>query len=38
VELRKGDAVVVPSRVPHRWENAGRIAAQVLLISTRLAN
>ena len=38
VELRKGDAVVVPSRVPHRWENPGRVAAQVLLISTRLAN
>ena len=38
VELRKGDAVVVPGRIPHRWENAGRVAAQALLVSTRLAN
>jgi transcriptional regulator with XRE-family HTH domain len=38
VELRKGDTVIVPSRIPHRWENAGRVRAQVLLLSIRLAN
>jgi transcriptional regulator with XRE-family HTH domain len=38
VNLRKGDAIVVPNRVPHRWENAGRVPAQVLLLSIRLAN
>ena len=36
VQLRKGDSVVIPSRVsPHRWENTGKVKAQVLLVQVR---
>lgn len=35
VELDAGDAVLVPHGTPHRWQNAGSAAAQVLLVSPR---
>jgi transcriptional regulator with XRE-family HTH domain len=35
VVLRKGDAVVIPSRLSHRWQNIGKVKAQVLLVSVR---
>jgi transcriptional regulator with XRE-family HTH domain len=33
--LQSGDAVLIRARNAHRWENTGRRAAQVLLVSTR---
>ncbi len=35
LELQTGDAVLIRARTPHRWQNAGRSAAQVLLVSSR---
>lgn len=35
--LRRGDAVLIRAKIPHRWHNAGRTAARILLVSTRRA-
>jgi transcriptional regulator with XRE-family HTH domain len=35
LELRTGDAVLIRARTPHRWQNAGRSAGEVLLVSSR---
>jgi transcriptional regulator with XRE-family HTH domain len=35
LELQIGDAVLIRARTPHRWQNASRHAAQVLLVSSR---
>jgi XRE family transcriptional regulator, regulator of sulfur utilization len=35
VELDSGDAVLIRARTPHRWQNRERVAAQVLLVSSR---
>lgn len=35
-ELRAGDAVTLPARAPHRWENRGKETVEVLMISSRL--
>jgi transcriptional regulator with XRE-family HTH domain len=32
-ELDKGDAVLIRAATPHRWQNLGHVAAQVLLVS-----
>jgi transcriptional regulator with XRE-family HTH domain len=34
-ELGAGDAVTIPRRSPHRWQNAGTEPARVLLVSRR---
>jgi transcriptional regulator with XRE-family HTH domain len=34
-ELRPGDAVTLPARLPHRWENRGREAVEVLMVASR---
>jgi quercetin dioxygenase-like cupin family protein len=34
--LRRGDALQIPARSPHRWSNPQDRAAQVVLVSTRL--
>lgn len=36
LSLTSGDAVVIPRKTPHRWENEGHASAQVLLVSVRL--
>jgi XRE family transcriptional regulator, regulator of sulfur utilization len=35
VELDSGDAVLIRARTPHRWQNRERVAAQLLLVSSR---
>jgi len=35
-ELRAGDAVTLPARAPHRWENRGKETVEVLMVSSRL--
>jgi len=35
VELKAGDAITIPAGTPHRWQNAGRRPAQVLLVFGR---
>jgi quercetin dioxygenase-like cupin family protein len=35
IRLRAGDAVTLPAGTPHRWQNSGRRAAQVLLVMCR---
>jgi transcriptional regulator with XRE-family HTH domain len=37
IRLRAGDAVILPAGTPHRWQNAGRRSAQVLLVMCRAA-
>lgn len=37
IELQEGDTVLIPSKSPHRWHNERDVAAQVLLVSSRLA-
>lgn len=34
-ELRPGDAVTLPAHAPHRWENRGREAAEILMVASR---
>lgn len=36
LDLAGGDAVTIPRKTPHRWENEGTADAQVLLVSVRL--
>jgi quercetin dioxygenase-like cupin family protein len=36
--LATGDAVVIPRRTPHRWQNDGPAAAQMLLVSLRFSH
>lgn len=36
-ELEPGDSVLIPRRVPHRWQNEGKHPAQVLLVSPRFS-
>jgi mannose-6-phosphate isomerase-like protein (cupin superfamily) len=35
-ELRAGDAVTLPARAPHRWENRGKETVEVLMVSSRV--
>jgi len=35
IELKAGDAATIPAGIPHRWQNDGRRAAQVLLVISR---
>jgi transcriptional regulator with XRE-family HTH domain len=35
-ELREGDAVTLPARAPHRWENRGKETVEVLMVSSRV--
>jgi len=34
-ELRPGDAVTLPAHSPHRWENRGRDAVEILMVASR---
>ena len=34
-ELKPGDAVTLPAHSPHRWENRGKEAVEVLMVSSR---
>ncbi len=34
--LESGDAMMIPRKTPHRWQNDGTRPAQVLLVSLRL--
>lgn len=36
--LNAGDTVLIPRKVPHRWKNDGTAAAEMVLVSTRLAH
>ena len=36
IEMETGDAVVIPTRALHRWENQSPAPAQILLVSLRL--
>jgi quercetin dioxygenase-like cupin family protein/DNA-binding XRE family transcriptional regulator len=35
-DLSAGDAVTLPARAPHRWENRGEETVEVLLVSSRV--
>jgi mannose-6-phosphate isomerase-like protein (cupin superfamily) len=35
-ELEPGDGVTLPAHSPHRWENRGRQAVEVLMVASRL--
>ena len=37
LSLTAGDAAVIPRKSPHRWQNDGTRAAEVLLVSIRLS-
>jgi quercetin dioxygenase-like cupin family protein len=36
--LHGGDAVMIPRGTPHRWQNTSVEAAQVILVSVRIAH
>jgi len=36
--LRRGDTVSFPSETPHRWENCGAAAAQIVIVSRRFTH
>jgi transcriptional regulator with XRE-family HTH domain len=38
LSLASGDSVMIPRRSPHRWQNEGTAAAEVLLVSVRLSS
>lgn len=37
IELETGDTVLIRARMPHRWHNPGHEAAQILIVSSRVA-
>lgn len=37
LSLASGDAVLIPRKTPHRWQNEGTVTAEALLVSVRLS-